>query len=95
MQGHSSGAVFSKNTKTFDQIRKEFSSLNLQQWIFFVKSFSVDKLFEENFMTHNSDNKKKNTRKYLKVKGVKWSSSLHYFKKVFEKFCDSSKQITF
>lgn len=94
-QGHSSGAIYSKNNKTFDEIGKSYSTINMQQWVCFIKSFEFDKMFEEKYITQVKDLKKKNTRNYLPVKNVKWNSSLHYFKNLFEKFCDSSKQIPF
>jgi hypothetical protein len=43
----SSNSTFTDNIdKTFDQIVRAYSTLNMQQWICFVKAFYFDQMFE-------------------------------------------------
>lgn len=48
MKNLPSGATnssYSKNGKTFDELGKSFSTINLPQWICFIKGFEFDKIF--------------------------------------------------
>ena len=52
--------------KTFDELNKKYNTINLQQWILFIKCFALDKVYEQKCknkaISQNKNNNKNNNK---------------------------------
>lgn len=87
--------------RTFEEIGRIYSTLNLQQWICFARAFELERAFEDKLKGEKQRQREQRgkgegrAKNPLPVRTVKWGNSLQFFKNLFEKHCDNTKNLGF